>query len=194
MRAALYLHTCSILQESGGFDTQNERVYYIFIILNMSPTHFQPHSQLFKALASSKRLEIVNLLRSQCLRVEEIRRMTGMAQANVSQHLQVLRRYAVVVPRRAGKEITYCLSHPRIIRALDDVQHILVDRKKIRAPRIVSRERVPIPHVTDPVCGMTISPQMAGWSAQYRRSTYYFCASGCHASFVEHPEKYIVTQ
>ncbi|MBI5037678.1 MAG: metalloregulator ArsR/SmtB family transcription factor [Candidatus Kerfeldbacteria bacterium] len=157
----------------------------------MLPTLFQPHSQLFKALASPKRLEIVHLLRTHCMRVEEIQRMTGMTQANVSQHLQVLRRCNVVVPQRTGKAISYCLSHPRIVHALDDVQQILVDRKKVNSAQSAHKTRVPIPQVIDPVCGMSISPQTAVLMANYRRSTYYFCASGCHAAFTKKPEHYV---
>jgi Cu+-exporting ATPase len=43
----------------------------------------------------------------------------------------------------------------------------------------------------DPVCGMTVDTERAAGSAQYEGTTYYFCSSGCRASFVEDPKKYL---
>jgi Cu+-exporting ATPase len=42
----------------------------------------------------------------------------------------------------------------------------------------------------DPVCRMTLEPQQAAASVEYRGSTYYFCSKGCHQEFTAHPEKY----
>ena len=70
---------------------------------------FRLHTQLLKALANEKRLEIIHLLRDQELTVSEIQTMLDLEQANLSQHLMVLRKLEVVTTRKDGKEIYYKL-------------------------------------------------------------------------------------
>lgn len=163
---------------------------YIFNVLNMLSTAFQADSDIFRALGNPKRLEIIQLLRAHALTVSQIQRMTAMTQANISQHLQVLREVRLVVPQREGKEITYALAHHNVAMAFDAVHGILVDRKKSRPWKTASRQAT-IPKVTDPVCHMAVSPETAAFSSQYKRSTYYFCASGCKVTFEKNPLKYI---
>jgi signal transduction histidine kinase/YHS domain-containing protein len=45
--------------------------------------------------------------------------------------------------------------------------------------------------VKDPVCGMEIDPQTAAGKSEYNGQTYYFCSTGCKASFDKDPEKYL---
>ncbi|MBA3903072.1 MAG: copper-translocating P-type ATPase [Rhodocyclaceae bacterium] len=44
--------------------------------------------------------------------------------------------------------------------------------------------------VTDPVCGMTLRPEAAAATAQYRGRTYHFCSAHCCAKFESDPAKY----
>ena len=46
----------------------------------------------------------------------------------------------------------------------------------------------------DPVCGMTIDPQHAAGSLEYRGQTYYFCALVCQEKFKADPERYLAPQ
>lgn len=163
---------------------------YIFNVLNMLSTVFQPDSDIFRALGNPKRLEIIQLLRAHALTVTQIRRMTGLSQANISQHLQVLRQERLVVPQREGKEITYALAHHNVAKAFDAVHGILVDRKKSRPWKLSTKQAI-IPQVSDPVCHMAVSPETAVFFSQFKRSTYYFCASGCKVTFEKNPMKYI---
>jgi len=39
----------------------------------------------------------------------------------------------------------------------------------------------------DPVCGMTVDPKRAAGSSVYKGRTFYFCSSGCKASFDRNP-------
>jgi YHS domain-containing protein len=48
--------------------------------------------------------------------------------------------------------------------------------------------------VKDLVCGMTIDPQTAAATSEYKGQTYYFCARGCKVAFDRDPEKYISGQ
>ena len=43
----------------------------------------------------------------------------------------------------------------------------------------------------DPVCGMTVDPQRAAGSFEYKGQTYYFCALGCREKFKADPERYL---
>jgi Cu+-exporting ATPase len=45
--------------------------------------------------------------------------------------------------------------------------------------------------VTDPVCGMKISPADAVTSIDHEGTTYYFCSQDCADSFRESPEDYV---
>ena len=45
--------------------------------------------------------------------------------------------------------------------------------------------------VKDVVCGMTIDPETAAATSQYKGQTYYFCAWGCRVAFDRDPEKFI---
>jgi Cu+-exporting ATPase len=43
----------------------------------------------------------------------------------------------------------------------------------------------------DPVCGMSVDPATAEHKADYKGTTYYFCAAGCRTKFMANPEKYL---
>jgi YHS domain-containing protein len=43
----------------------------------------------------------------------------------------------------------------------------------------------------DPVCGMTVDKQTAGYRSFRGGETYYFCSSGCKQTFDKDPEKYV---
>lgn len=45
--------------------------------------------------------------------------------------------------------------------------------------------------VTDPVCGMSVDPATAKWSAAHAGTTYYFCSSSCRTKFIGNPQKYL---
>jgi Cu+-exporting ATPase len=45
--------------------------------------------------------------------------------------------------------------------------------------------------VTDPVCGMKISPEKAKHKADYNGNAYYFCSDGCFNKFIRNPTKYL---
>jgi Cu+-exporting ATPase len=46
--------------------------------------------------------------------------------------------------------------------------------------------------VTDPVCGMTISPEEAVGHDEYKGQTYYFCSQSCQERFRATPEAFLV--
>lgn len=157
---------------------------------------FHLHAELLKALAHPKRLEIVQLLRKQTLSVTEIQNMLDLPQANLSQHLQILRESGVVITHREGKQIYYRLSHPNFIKACDLMRQFLIEKHQDDpvATELSFKMSDLVPIVSDPVCGMRLSPKTAAFAHKHEGDNYYFCASGCLSQFKKDPNKFINQQ
>jgi len=78
---------------------------------------FEQFARIGKALASPKRLEILDLLVQGERTVEEIARETAMPMANASQHLQTLKGSRIVESRREGLYAYYRLADEKVFRA-----------------------------------------------------------------------------
>lgn len=154
---------------------------------------FALHAQLLKALAHPRRLEIVHLLRDQELPVGDIHTMLDLPQANISQHLMILREAGVVESQREGKNIFYRLANVHIIEACDLLREVLIDQAKNSelANELALSMKDLVPVVQDPVCGMRVSPKTAGFHHHHHDHNYYFCASGCLKKFIEDTEQYV---
>ena len=145
---------------------------------------FQLHSRLLKSLAHSKRLEIIQLLREHSLPVHDIQKMLNLPQANLSQHLQILRDSGVVNTERKGKSIYYSIGNKNFIKASDLFRQILIERHKDEISDVVFKKMTDlVPLTQDPVCGMRISPKTASFAYKKNGQEYYFCASGCFEEF-----------
>lgn len=166
---------------------------YIFEKTNMYQQIFKLHSELLKSISHPKRLEIINLLREAELSVSEIQIMLDLPQANLSQHLSVLKKAGVVKMRRDGKQIFYELADNKFIKASDLMREILISRYKgtKAADEFTEKMSDLVPLVRDPVCGMRLSPKTAGYAYKHEGEKYYFCASGCLESFKINPNKYV---
>ena len=152
---------------------------------------FHLHAELLKALASSKRLEIIQLIREQELPVTEIQEMLDLPQGNLSQHLQVLRSAGVVKTRRNGKQIYYSISHKNFIKASDLFREVLIERHKDEISDIVFKKMVDlVPLASDPVCGMRVSPKTSAFGLKIKSDDFYFCGSGCFEKFRKRPARY----
>ena len=78
-------------------------------------------AEIFQALAHPTRIAILELLRDGELPAGKLIEQLGMEQANVSQHLAVLRSKQIVANRKEGNQVFYSLRHP----ALKDVLEIM---------------------------------------------------------------------
>src|SRR3954451_263586 len=83
---------------------------------------FGQFARVGKALASPKRLEIVDLLAQGERTVEEIARETGMSVASASQHLQALKGARMVEARREGLYAHYRLADEDVFRTWQAVR------------------------------------------------------------------------
>jgi ArsR family transcriptional regulator len=88
----------------------------------------QLHASVCKGLADPKRLLIINALRHEERSVGELCETLHLPQANVSQHLAVLRDKGLVVSRRDGQRVYYRVSSPKINEALDLLLEVMADQ------------------------------------------------------------------
>jgi DNA-binding transcriptional ArsR family regulator len=84
-------------------------------------------ADLCKALAHPVRLHVLNLLSHREYSVEELTGLTGSGQSNLSQHLAALRQQKLVVSRRAGMNVYYGLSNPKIADACKLIRKLMVE-------------------------------------------------------------------
>lgn len=154
---------------------------------------FLEHAELLKALSHPKRLEIIHLLRDKEMSVTEIQEMLDLPQANLSQHLMVLKTAKAVNTRREGKQIYYTLAHKNFIKASDLLRQILIERHTgdSNADEFTHQMSELVPITSDPVCGMRLSPKIASYATIHKYHKYYFCAAGCLDKFKARPEKYL---
>ena len=83
-----------------------------------------------KVFSNSTRLEILNLLRGKELSVTGLIAKTKLSQANISQHLAIMKNKGIVESRRKGKNINYQLTNPKIIKAFDIIREVLAEKLK----------------------------------------------------------------
>jgi len=76
-------------------------------------------AEFFQALAHPTRIAIVDLLRDGELSAGTIIERLGIEQANVSQHLTVLRAKHIVVNRKVGNQVFYSVRDRLILEVLD---------------------------------------------------------------------------
>lgn len=89
---------------------------------------YELHAAMCQVFTSPKRLEILNLLRDRELSVGELVKLANLRQANLSQHLSILREKGIVKTRREGTTIYYSLANSKIIKAFDIIREILFEK------------------------------------------------------------------
>ncbi len=101
-----------------------------------SKNFYQLHSEVCKTLANPKRQEILDCLRENEMTVNELVEKTGNSQANISQHLSILRAKGIVTSRREGINIHYSLANKKIIEAFDLISQVLKESLDSRSEMI----------------------------------------------------------
>jgi DNA-binding transcriptional ArsR family regulator len=76
-------------------------------------------AERFKALAEPNRLAILSALQAGERSVGALVMETGLGQANVSKHLDVLRRYGFVERRKEGLNVFYRMADTDVFRICD---------------------------------------------------------------------------
>jgi ArsR family transcriptional regulator len=96
--------------------------------LGLDRTIFEMHADVCKIFTSPKRLEIIEALREGEKTVSELAALLGIRQANLSQHLTVLREKKVVLARKEGQSTFYRLANPKILKAFDLMREVLLEQ------------------------------------------------------------------
>jgi ArsR family transcriptional regulator len=87
--------------------------------MKMSSELFDPVAERFRALGEPARLRILNALRGGEAAVGELVEATGLTQANLSKHLQMLHTLGFVKRRKQGLFVYYMLADADIFRLCD---------------------------------------------------------------------------
>ena len=88
------------------------------------------HAEMCKVFSNPTRLEVLNLLRDREMSVTELIEKTKLSQANISQHLSIMKSKGIVTSDRKGKNVYYKLTYPRIIKAFDIIKEVLTEKLK----------------------------------------------------------------
>lgn len=86
------------------------------------------HAHVCKGLADPKRLLIIDALRHGEATVSDLVERLSIPQANVSQHLAVLRDKGLVKSRRDGQWAYYSLTSDKIIQAVDLLREVMAEQ------------------------------------------------------------------
>ena len=89
------------------------------------------------ALSDPTRIIILYALNERALNVTELTHELGLPQPTISRHLKVLRERGLVYTERQGTVITYHLTDPRVIQAMDLLRSAMRDRLRQRADLVI---------------------------------------------------------
>lgn len=95
-----------------------------------------------KAMASGRRLEVIDLLAQAERSVDEIAKQTGQSVANTSHHLRALARAGLVRSRRDGTRIIYALTS-------DEVWRLWEALRTLGAAQVAEIERLAAAYIGD---------------------------------------------
>lgn len=88
---------------------------------------YQAKAEFFKTLGHPARIRILELLSEREHAVAELLPQVGIEAAHLSQQLAVLRRMNLVVARRDGSSVYYCLVSPQVAELLAVARRILTE-------------------------------------------------------------------
>src|SRR5438067_11372633 len=94
---------------------------------------FALHASFCQGLSDPKRLLIVTALRDGDKSVSELGQLVGARQANVSQHLALMRHLGLVDARRVDGNVLYRLADERIAEAVDLLRAAHADLQQRRS-------------------------------------------------------------
>lgn len=114
---------------------------------HLAQAHYEELERLTRALGSSSRLRLLDLLRQAPRSVELLAKEAGLSVANASQHLKALRTARLVEAQKLGKRVVYRVASSQVsamfmaLRALAETQLPEMDRLRSRLGALSSRER-----------------------------------------------------
>ena len=88
------------------------------------------HSNICKALANPKRIEIIDILNDKELTFGEIQEITGVLKSNLSQHLSLMVSSGILSQRKEGLNMYFKLTTEKIAVACRMMREVLIENLK----------------------------------------------------------------
>jgi len=92
----------------------------------VDPNWIERSADVALALAHPVRLQILELLRNEGAYVMHLTKMLGRPQANISQHLAILRDAGLVVDERMGMTVVYRVRDSRVFELVDQFKMLVL--------------------------------------------------------------------
>lgn len=89
------------------------------MLFNMQEALRSYKASIFQALGHPTRIAILEVLRDRELSARAIQEKLGIEQANLSQHLAILRSRQIVLNRKNGNQVFYSIRNPVLVEVLD---------------------------------------------------------------------------
>ena len=89
---------------------------------------YKYHAEMCKVFSHPKRLELINVLRDKEMSAGELCQVLGLAPANLSQHLAMMRERRILVSKKEGNAVYYRVANPRLLEAFDLLREILFEQ------------------------------------------------------------------
>jgi rhodanese-related sulfurtransferase len=107
---------------------------------------FDAFARAAKALASGRRIELVDVLANGERTVDALAGEVGLSVANASQHLQILRQAGLVASRREGTSVHYRLAAPEVFELWRTLRTLAASRlaevERLAAAYLGSRDEL----------------------------------------------------
>jgi DNA-binding transcriptional ArsR family regulator len=114
---------------------------------------FDEFARAAKALASGRRIELLDVLANGERTVEALAGAVGLSVANTSQHLQVLRQAGLVTSRREGTSVHYRLAAPEVFQLWQALWTLAASRRaEIERLAELPRDREIVAYCRGPFC------------------------------------------
>jgi len=109
---------------------------FIESIFMRKESFYHLHADICKTIANPRRLAIIDMIHKGEMTVSTLVKKIGISQANLSQHLAILRSKGVVRTRREGNNIYYSIANPKIIEAYDLISEVLRESTSSRSKTV----------------------------------------------------------
>lgn len=96
------------------------------------------HAEMCSVFSHPKRLELIDLLRDGETSVGDLSQRLGMASANLSQHLAMMKERRILTSRKEGNAVYYRVANPKLFKAFDLLREILFEQIRQDATLIQS--------------------------------------------------------
>ena len=103
----------------GALASAIAHIRYLEYSYDMQETLRTYKASVFQALSHPTRIAILEVLRDGELSAGTIQEKLGVEQANLSQHLAILRSRQIVANRKDGNQVFYSIRNPVLVEVLD---------------------------------------------------------------------------